>query len=198
MAISAVMFFQSTGDVRIIYDSVLDEMGTRDNPAPGQIYHWCAPVRAGMHVCDMWETREQFERFAKDKIGPLSAKHGLGPPSLVIAQVHEFIAGRATSHKGAGVLIDFDGETERLLRQIDRMNQQMDVVAEPPQGLAIHWTMPSVQGIRVVDHWQSHEDFAQFVRERLEPAIESAGLPEPRVTEFNVYNCIDRRVLARV
>lgn len=197
MAISAVLFFKSTGDVRKIYDSIVDEMGVRDNPAPGAIYHWCAPVRDGLRVCDVWETREHFERFAQDKIGPISAKHGFAAPTVEIADVHEFIAGRATSHKGAGMLIDFDGETEQLLKKIDQVNERMDVIADPPQGLIFHWSSPAAGGIRVIDHWRAREDFERFLGTRLAPSMEFVGLAQPHVTGFEVYNTIDRRVMAR-
>lgn len=198
MAISAVLHFKSTGDVRKIYDSIVDEMGVRDNPAPGAIYHWSAPVRDGLQVCDLWETREDFERFAREKIGPISAKHGLDAPSVEITGAHEFIAGRATSHKGAGMLVDFDGDTEQLLKKIDQVNQRMGVIADPPQGLVFHWTSPAAGGIRVIDHWRAREEFERFVETRLAPAMEITGLPQPHVTVFDVYNTIDRRVTARV
>lgn len=198
MAISAVMLFTSTDDVRKIYDAVIDEMGVRDNPPTGAIYHWCAPTAGGMQVCDVWETREQFERFAKDHIGPVTAKHGLGPPKLDIAEVHEIIVGRVTSHKGTGLLVDFDGDTDQLLRKIDLVNTRMNAVADPPQGLIFHCTTPAPGGIRVIDHWRAREDFDRFVETRLTPAMEAAGLPEPRVSDFDVYNTIDKRVIARV
>lgn len=198
MAISAVMLFNSTGDVRKIYDGVIDEMGVRDNPPPGSVYHWCAPVRGGMQVCDVWETHEQFERFAKEQIGPVTAKHGLGPPQVDVREIHELIVGRAASHKGCGLLVDFEGDTKQLLKQIDQVNQRMNAVADPPQGLVFHCTVPAPGGIQVIDHWQAREDFDRFVDTRLAPAMGAAGLPQPRVTEFEVYNTIDRRVAARV
>lgn len=198
MAISAVMMFNSTGDVRKIYDAVIDEMGVRDNPPPGSVYHWCAPVRGGMQVCDVWETLEQFERFAKEQIGPVTAKHGLAPPLVDVRNIHELIVGRATSHKGCGLLVDFDGDTTQLLKQIDQANQRMDAVANPPQGLVFHCTTPTSTGIQVIDHWQAREDFERFLDTRLAQAMAAIGLPQPHVNEFDIYNTIDRRVAARV
>lgn len=198
MAISAVLLFESTGDVRKIYDSILDEMGARDSPPAGAIYHWCAPVPGGLQVCDLWETREQFERFAQDEIRPISAKHGLAAPLVEIADVHEFIPGRETSQKGAGMLIDFEGDTDQLLKKIDQVNQRMDVIADPPQGLVFHWTSPAPGGVRVIDHWRSNEDFERFVGTRLSPLMEAVGLPQPRITGLEVYNTLDRRVTAKI
>ena len=34
-------------------------------------------------MTDVWETREQFDRFAEEQIGPRSAEVGMSPPSNV-------------------------------------------------------------------------------------------------------------------
>lgn len=198
MAITAVMLFKSDKDVQKIYDAVIDEMGVRDNPPDGAIYHWCAPVKGGMLVCDMWETRDRFERFSKEKIGPITAKHGLQPPELEIAPVHEFIRGRATDHKGTGLFIEFDGDTQKLLGYVDDINEGANIAGDPPAGLIIHWSMPGASGIRVIDHWRSRQDFDKFVQTRLGPAMQSLNMPQPRITSYEVYNTIDPRVAAKI
>lgn len=73
----------------------------------------------------------------------------------------------------------------------------MNVAADPPDGLVMHWSAPSRTGIRVVDHWRSREDFERFVQSRLAQTMEGIGMPQPRVTQFEVYNTIDPRVTAR-
>lgn len=198
MAITAVMFFKSDGDVKKIYDAVIDEMGVRDNPPAGSLYHWCAPVKGGMQVCDMWETREQFERFAQEKIGPITAKHGLQAPQMEVTPVHEFIKGRVTDHKGTGLFIEFDGDTKQLLGYVDDINEGANIAGDPPAGLVIHWSMPTASGIRVIDHWRSRQDFDQFVQTRLGPALKALNMSQPRITQFEVYNTIDPRVAAKV
>ena len=40
----------------------------------------------------------------------------------------------------------------------------------------------------VVDVWESQAAFDQFLADRLGPALQTAGLPEPNVTPFEVYN----------
>jgi hypothetical protein len=46
-------------------------------------------------VTDVWESREQFDRFAEEQIGPFSAEVGLpGPSSVTFHEVHNhFTAG---------------------------------------------------------------------------------------------------------
>lgn len=197
MAISAVMFFESKGDVRKMYDAVIDDMGVRDNPPAGAVHHWCAPVRSGLRVCDVWESREAFERFAKEKISPIAAKHGFGAPVLEIAPVHEMILGKTAIRKGVGFFVDFEGETESLLEDIDALNVRMNVVAAPPEGLAFHCATPSQRGVRVIDHWRSTDDFERFIDAQLGAALHAVGMPQPKITDFQIYNTIDRRIATR-
>lgn len=47
---------------------------------------------AGMRVTDVWETKEQFEKFAEEKIGPISAEVGIpGPPKTTFCEVHNYL-----------------------------------------------------------------------------------------------------------
>lgn len=198
MAISAVMLFESDGDVRAMYDAVVDEMGIRSNPPRGLIHHWCAPVSGGLRVCDVWETREEFEHFAREKIVPIAMKHGLPPTVPEIAPIHEMIAGEAMVQKGTGFFIDVDGDTIELLRKIDDMNRRMSMDSQLPEGLALHCTIPAPNGIRVIDHWRSTEDFENFVDTRLGSAIAAVALPQPNITSFEVYNTVARTAPAKV
>jgi hypothetical protein len=54
------------------YDQIIAKMGL--TPAgktpPGAISHWVAKTDDGMRVVDVWESKQQFEQFAEEKIGP--------------------------------------------------------------------------------------------------------------------------------
>jgi hypothetical protein len=58
--------------------------------------------------------------------------------------------------------------------------------------------MPTAKGIRVIDHWRSRQDFDKFMQTRLATAIKSLNMPQPRITQFEVYNTIDPRVVAKI
>jgi hypothetical protein len=50
--------------------------------APGGLFHWVTKTADGFRVIDVWESRQQFERFSKEKIGPLAAEVGFpGQPA---------------------------------------------------------------------------------------------------------------------
>jgi hypothetical protein len=57
-----------------------------------------------------------------------------------------------------------------------------------PGGIISHTAGGTAQGWCVVDVWESQERFDAFMQSRLGPAMGQAGLPEPEVTPFEVYN----------
>jgi len=90
MAVAVVMDFN--GATLEQYDQVIDKMNLtpgRQGP-PGALFHWCAATDGGIRVTDVWQTREQFDAFAKEQIGPLTAEVGLGPPDTTFHDVHSY------------------------------------------------------------------------------------------------------------
>jgi hypothetical protein len=41
-----------------------------------------------MRVVDVWESREVFDKFAQEQIGPYTAEVGIGEPSMTYYDVH--------------------------------------------------------------------------------------------------------------
>ena len=75
------------------YDAVCKLMGlTPKGPGPkGAISHFATLTENGLRVVDVWETREQFETFAQEQIGPFSAEAGItGPPAMQFFEVHNY------------------------------------------------------------------------------------------------------------
>ena len=76
MAVAVEMNFR--GATIEQYDEILGKMGLTPGGAtpPGAISHWVAKTDDGMRVVDVWETREAYDQFAAEKIGPYSAEAG--------------------------------------------------------------------------------------------------------------------------
>jgi len=67
------------------YDAVNAEMGVEENPPEGMIFHSAGPMEGGWNVIDFWESRELFDRFQQERLGPAIQALGddaLGPPSI--------------------------------------------------------------------------------------------------------------------
>jgi len=60
------------------YDQVMEKMGLTQGGSgpPGAISHWVAKTDDGIRVVDVWETREAFDRYAEEKIGPYTREAG--------------------------------------------------------------------------------------------------------------------------
>jgi hypothetical protein len=69
-----------------IYDQVTEKMfghsaPIREDEAPeGLIVHSAGQGQQGYYVYDIWESREAFERFMEEKLGPALAEVMGGPP----------------------------------------------------------------------------------------------------------------------
>jgi hypothetical protein len=45
----------------------------------------------GLQVTDVWESREKFDAFARDKMVPLTTEAGFaGPPKMTFHEVHNY------------------------------------------------------------------------------------------------------------
>jgi len=76
------------------YDQVIEKMGFTPGGAgaPGGLFHWITATDDGMRVTDVWETREQFEAFSEEKIGPITQEVGVpGPPEITFYEVHNHL-----------------------------------------------------------------------------------------------------------
>ena len=92
MAVAVEMNF--AGGTTDQYDRIIEKMGfvPGGKGAPGGLFHWVTRTDGGMRVVDVWETREQFERFAQEKIGPISAEVGIpAPPTITFHEVYNYL-----------------------------------------------------------------------------------------------------------
>lgn len=76
------------------YDQILEKMGLRPGgpTPPGAISHWVAKTSDGMRVVDVWESKEDFERFAQAQIGPYAQEVGIDEePETTFYDVHNYL-----------------------------------------------------------------------------------------------------------
>jgi hypothetical protein len=76
------------------YDEILGKMGLTPGGStpPGAISHWVAKTDDGMRVVDVWETREAYDHYAAEKIGPYSVEAGITePPETRFYDVHSYL-----------------------------------------------------------------------------------------------------------
>jgi hypothetical protein len=92
VAIAAVMKFK--GGTLDQYDEVISKMGFKPGGrgAPHGLFHWVTVTPEGLQVTDVWDSKEEFETFAAQKIGPITAEAGVpGPPEITFHEVHNYL-----------------------------------------------------------------------------------------------------------
>jgi hypothetical protein len=76
------------------YDEICEKMGlTPKGPGPkGALSHFVTATDAGIRIIDVWETKDQFDKFAQEQIGPLSQAVGIAdPPKMQFFEVHNYL-----------------------------------------------------------------------------------------------------------
>jgi hypothetical protein len=92
MAIAVVMEFE--GGSLDQYDQIVQLMGFEPGGrgAPGGLFHWVTRTDSGIRVTDVWSSREQFEQFAQEQIGPFTQQAGItAPPVITFHEVHNYL-----------------------------------------------------------------------------------------------------------
>lgn len=75
------------------YEAACKLMGlTPKGPGPaGSISHFATMTDSGLRIVDVWETREQFDKFGQEQIGPITQQVGFpGPPEIQFFEVHNY------------------------------------------------------------------------------------------------------------
>jgi hypothetical protein len=92
MAVAVVQEFD--GGTLEQYDEIIRLLGLTPGGAgvPGGLFHWVTATDGGIRVTDVWESAEQFQAFAQERIGPLAAQVGVpGQPRITVYEVHNYL-----------------------------------------------------------------------------------------------------------
>jgi len=76
------------------YDQIIQKMGftPQGSGGPGGLFHWVMKTADGLRVTDVWQTKGQFEKFAQEKIGPITQEVGItAPPEVQFFEVHNYL-----------------------------------------------------------------------------------------------------------
>ena len=76
------------------YDETVKRMGFEPQGAgaPGCVFHWVTKTPDGIRVTDVWDRQEDFETFAKEKLGPITQEVGVqAQPEIQYSDVHNYL-----------------------------------------------------------------------------------------------------------
>ena len=77
-----------------VYDQINDRVNPPGNPPDGLVLHCAGPSPdGGWRIVDVWDSRDSFDRFFEEKVGPVVAElfgpEAAGePPTIVSWPIH--------------------------------------------------------------------------------------------------------------
>jgi len=71
------------------YEAVRDQVGWEQRPADGGLIHIASFAEGGLLVTDVWESADDFNRFAERRLMPVVQELGIqSKPEVTIAPMH--------------------------------------------------------------------------------------------------------------
>jgi hypothetical protein len=73
------------------YDQMLQKAGLHGSATgpPGLVFHWVTQDGDDMYAVDVWESREVFEAYVQEHLGPRAQEVGIeGEPEMRFYDVH--------------------------------------------------------------------------------------------------------------
>ncbi len=103
MPVAFIQEFRLDGDDRSTtnYDTVSERLNVRENPPEGAIFHSAGfDEEAGVfRIFDVWETREAWDRFTRERLMPIIEELTAGQPDApppdreTVYELHDFLTG---------------------------------------------------------------------------------------------------------
>jgi hypothetical protein len=89
------LYFRATGFTPTKYDETikqLEQAGAGFGSVPGRTFHCALEVDGAIHVFDVWESMEQFEKFG-EPLMPILSKLGVDPGQPQVSPIHNIKIG---------------------------------------------------------------------------------------------------------
>jgi hypothetical protein len=75
VAVAVILENQGTQDD---YEALGRELGVMETPPAGNLMHLALQTETGVRLVEVWESREAFEAFVRDRLRPALARLGAG------------------------------------------------------------------------------------------------------------------------
>lgn len=67
-------------------------MSPKGKVEAGTLFHRVTKTESGFQVTDVWESRDAFEKFSEERVGPYAQKIGFpNPPKVTFHEVHNYL-----------------------------------------------------------------------------------------------------------
>jgi hypothetical protein len=84
-----------TGLTASEYRAVMDELGVEQRPEGGIYLHLTAPTDFGYRIVEIWDEKDNFDRFLERRLAPANEAIGLErATTITVTALHNFFAPR--------------------------------------------------------------------------------------------------------
>jgi hypothetical protein len=89
--------------------------------------------------------------------------------------------------------MNFKGATLDQYDDVIKLMSLHDGSRPSPPGALFHWVTKTDEGIKVVDVWETQEQFDAFGEKEIGPYTQQVGIPNPpEMTVHEVHNYLER------
>jgi hypothetical protein len=82
-----------TGLTASEYRAVMDELGVEQRPEGGIYLHLTAPTDFGYRIVEIWDEKDNFDRFLEHRLAPANEAIGLErATTITVTALHNFFA----------------------------------------------------------------------------------------------------------
>jgi hypothetical protein len=127
--------------------------------------------------------RAIFDAFGESTAKPIRKQLGIREPTIQEFDVTELQAGGG-SEAAVACFSRFEGLDADGYRDLDRRT------GDAPDGRVLHVAGPTDTGWFVMDLWASEAARDAFVNERLNPAVEAAGIAPPETEDLDLHGTL--------
>ena len=100
---STVMLMEWTGVTQDQYKQVMRTLDLDKKLPEGGIFHVAGFTAGALHVLDIWDSQQAFEKFQKDRLNPAVQKAGItSPPKVQFYPVYNIYAPNLEAIRKAG------------------------------------------------------------------------------------------------
>lgn len=142
---------------------------------------------AGLFGIGIFPTREAFDKRS-EATRPVFEQAGV-KPNVRVYEIHNSFMGTVPAEKpAAGIVVHFDAkgmsaaQYDQIIAELNKSGATF-----PPPGQISHVAYKTDDGVKVVDVWESAENFGAF-GEKLMPILQSLGIDAGQPAIYSLYN----------
>jgi hypothetical protein len=170
------------------YDKISQTMKDKGVWEIGWSFHAMGAAQpAGLFGIGFYTSREAYEKRAA-ATKPIFEAAGM-KPTVQVFEVYSSAMGTIPATKpAAGIVAHFTGGNGMTAAQYDQTIVELQKIAAfPAPGLIAHFCYQTPEGLKVIDVWESAEQFTAF-GEKLMPILQKMGVNSGVPVIYSLYN----------